>query len=97
MTCIVPFVRPFLLIALIALGSSLGGALGAAASIALAYLLIAPIAVSVAAFFYPPDFDPMGIGFSVMENCATLGLVAGVLASGLLIARRCRVARGGLQ
>ncbi|MGO4387118.1 hypothetical protein AB4Y85_06240 [Microvirga sp. 2YAF29] len=72
------------------LGIALGGVAGAILGIALAYLLIAPVAVFTAAIFSSPHFDPMGIGFRVMENCATMGFAAGGVVATFIISCRYR-------
>ncbi len=72
------------------LGIALGGGAGALAGIALAYLLITPIAMIAAALFPSPSFDPMGIGVPVMENCAIVGLAAGGVVALFFISCRYR-------
>jgi hypothetical protein len=87
---IVPLMR-YVALALMALsGIALGGLIGGVVGVALAYLLIAPVAVILAAIFSSPYFDPMGIGFPVMENCATIGFAAGGVVATFFISCRYR-------
>ena len=87
---IVPLLRYVALAVMALLGIALGGVAGAILGIALAYLLIAPVAVFMAAIFSSPHFDPMGVGFPVMENCATMGFAAGGVIATFLISCRYR-------
>lgn len=71
-------------------GIALGGGAGAVIGAALAYLVIVPIVVITAALLSSPSFDPMGIGFPVMENCAIMGFAAGGVVATFLISCRYR-------
>jgi ABC-type antimicrobial peptide transport system permease subunit len=87
---IAPVMRYVALAILALLGIALGGVAGAIIGVALAYILIAPVAMIAATIFSSPHVDPMSIGFPVMENCATMGFAAGGVIATFLISCRYR-------
>ncbi len=79
------------------LGVALGGAVGAIIGGVLSYLVIAPVAMIAAAIISFADFDPMSVGFPVMENCAIMGFAAGGVIATFLISCRYRAAPESLR
>ncbi|WP_457090033.1 hypothetical protein [Microvirga sp. P5_D2] len=70
----------------IALGAGLGGVIGGA----LAYLVIAPVAMITAALLSSPFIDPMSVAFPALEGCATIGFAAGGVVATFFISCRYR-------
>jgi hypothetical protein len=79
------------------LGVALGGAVGAVIGGVLSYLVIAPVAMIAAAIISFADFDPMSVGFPVVENCAIMGFAAGGVIATFLISCRYRAVPESLR
>ena len=75
---------------MVLLGITLGGTVGAIIGGALSYLVIAPVAMIAGAIISFADFDPISVGFPVMENCAIMGFAAGGVVATFLISCRYR-------